>query len=286
LEDSEQRRTNCAALGIPAGFDSNYDSQTLEGEIGGNAELDAEQSTSETAGIVYTPGWFEGFTATVDYWKIELTDAISSVGAQTILDRCVDSLNGVDNEYCNLVTRNNAGEVTLIRSYALNLAGQEAEGVDFEFGYDFDALGGAFRSNLIATYLDERKEFPFQDDPTDFYQYAGTAGEATWQGTFSLNYDRGDWEGSWKTRFIDEVSLYDNRELALNPNPSSRMTYGSYAITDVTVGYNFKNGISASVGIDNLFNRELPLGTTGTGAGDAAYDNIGRFGYVTISYAM
>ncbi len=286
LEDSELRRSNCAALGIPAGFDSNYDAQTLEGETGGNRNLDAEQSTSKTVGLVYTPGWFEGFTATVDYWKIELTDAISTVGAQTILNRCVDSQNGINNEYCNLVNRNDLGEVTLIRSYALNLAGQEAEGVDFEFGYDFDALGGAFRTNIIATYLDERKEFPFQDNPEDFYQYAGTDGEATWQGTFSLNYDRGDWEASWKTRFIDEVNLYDNQALALNPNPSSRMTYASYAITDVTVGYNFKNGISASVGVDNLFNRALPLGTTGTGGGDAAYDNIGRFGYVTISYKM
>lgn len=286
LADDELRRNNCAALGVPVGFNSNYDSQTLEGETGGNRALGAEQSTSETIGLVYQPSWFEGFTATVDYWKIKLTDAIATVGAQTIVDRCVDSQTGINNEYCGLIDRNGASEITLIRSYALNLAGQEAEGVDFEFGYDFDALGGAVRTNLIATYLDERKEFPFQDDPTDFYQYAGTAGEAEWQGTFTLNYDRGDWQGSWKTRYIDEVSLYDNQELARNPNPSSRMSFASYAVTDVTVAYNFDNGVSATVGVDNLFNRALPLGTTGTGANDGAYDNIGRFGYVTLSYSM
>ena len=280
------RQANCAALGVPADFNSNYDGSSIEGQAGGNRDLQAEQSVSETIGLVYQPGWFEGFTATVDYWKIELTDAISSVGAQTILDRCADSQSGIDNTYCGLITRNDANEISLIESYSLNLAGQEASGVDFELGYDFDALGGAFRSNIIATYLDERKEFPFQENAGEFYQYAGTEGEANWQGTFSLNYDRGDWEASWKTRFIDRVSLYTNQSLALNPNPSSLMENASYAVTDVTVGYNFANGVSVSVGVDNMFNRELPLGVTGTGENDGAYDNIGRFGYVTVAYSM
>ncbi|AXR07687.1 TonB-dependent receptor domain-containing protein [Salinimonas sediminis] len=280
------RQANCAALGVPADFNSDYDDSLVDGQSGGNRNLRAEQSTSETIGLIYQPSWFKGFTATVDYWEIELTDAISQVDAQTIVDRCVDSTSGVDNEYCGLISRNAAGEISLIQSYSLNLAGQEASGVDFEFGYDFDALEGSFRTNVIATYLDERKEYPFQENTEEFYQYAGTEGEATWQGTFSLNYDRGDWQASWKTRYIDRVSLYTNQSLALNPNPSTLMDNPSYAITDVTVGYNFANGVSLSVGVDNLFNRALPLGTTGTGEFDGAYDNIGRFGYVTVAYSM
>ncbi len=287
LANADQRIANCNALGVPADFNSEYDSATLEGVNGGNIDLQAEQSISKTLGLVYTPGWFKGFTATVDYWEIELTDAITSIDGQTILDRCVDSETGIDNPYCGLIDRDSVtGEITQIRSYALNIAGQEAKGVDFELGYDFDALEGAFRTSLIATYLKDRKEFPFQDNPDLFYQYAGTAGESDWQGVFTLNYSRGDWEGSWKTRYIERASLYDNQELALNPNPSNRMELPSYAVTDVTAGYNFANGVSLTVGIDNLFNRALPTGTTGTGSNDATYDNIGRFGYVTVAYKM
>ena len=287
LANADQRIANCNALGVPADFNSEYDSATLEGVNGGNIDLQAEQSISKTLGLVYTPGWFEGFTATVDYWEIELTDAITSIDGQTILDRCVDSETGIDNPYCGLIDRDSeTGEITQIRSYALNIAGQEAKGVDFELGYDFDALEGAFRTSLIATYLKDRKEFPFQDNPDLFYQYAGTAGESDWQGVFTLNYSRGDWEASWKTRYIERASLYDNQELALNPNPSNRMELPSYAVTDVTAGYNFANGVSLTVGIDNLFNRALPTGTTGTGSTDATYDNIGRFGYVTVAYKM
>lgn len=287
LANADQRIANCNALGVPADFNSEYDSATLEGVNGGNIDLQAEQSISKTLGLVYTPGWFEGFTATVDYWEIELTDAITSIDGQTILDRCVDSETGIDNPYCGLIDRDSeTGEITQIRSYALNIAGQEAKGVDFELGYDFDALEGAFRTSLIATYLKDRKEFPFQDNPDLFYQYAGTAGESDWQGVFTLNYSRGDWEASWKTRYIERASLYDNQELALNPNPSNRMELPSYAVTDVTAGYNFANGVNLTVGIDNLFNRALPTGTTGTGSNDATYDNIGRFGYVTVAYKM
>ncbi|TKB02264.1 TonB-dependent receptor [Alteromonas portus] len=287
LANPDQRIANCAALGVPTDFNSDYDAATLEGVNGGNIDLQAEQSISKTVGFVYTPSWFEGFTATVDYWEIELTDAITNIDGQTILDRCVDSETGIDNPYCGLIDRDSeTGEITEIRSYALNIAGQEAKGVDFEFGYDFDALEGAFRTSLIATYLKDRKEFPFQDNPELFYQNAGTAGESDWQGVFTVNYSRGDWEASWKTRYIERASIYDNQDLALNPNPSDRMELPSYAVTDVTAGYNFANGVSLTVGVDNLFNRALPVGTTGTGSTDAAYDNIGRFGYVTVAYKM
>ncbi len=287
LANADQRIANCAALGIPADFNSDYDSATLEGVNGGNIDLQAESSISKTLGVVYTPSWFKGFTATVDYWEIELTDAISSIDGQTILDRCVDSESGINNVYCGLIDRDGTtGEITQIRSYALNIAGQEAKGIDFELGYDFDALEGAFRTSLIATYLKDRKEFPFQDNPEVFYQYAGTAGESDWQGVFTINYSRGDWEASWKTRYLERSSLYDNQELARNPNPSNRMELPSYTVTDVTAGYNFANGVSLTVGIDNLFNRALPTGTTGTGSIDGAYDNIGRFGYVTVAYKM
>jgi len=115
LANADQRIANCNALGVPADFNSEYDSATLEGVNGGNIDLQAEQSISKTLGLVYTPGWFEGFTATVDYWEIELTDAITSIDGQTILDRCVDSETGIDNPYCGLIDRDSeTGEIVTV----------------------------------------------------------------------------------------------------------------------------------------------------------------------------
>jgi iron complex outermembrane receptor protein len=279
------RAANCAALGVPADFESNYDNATLETLMGGNPDLQPEESKSVTAGIVYQPEWLEGFSFTADYWKIDIDDTISSIGFQTIIDRCLDSPTGINNQFCGLVTRDPAtSEITLIKGFALNIARSTNSGVDFEFGYDFDALGGRFNTSFIGTYLIEAKDYPFSAEPDNYTDYQGVLGDETWQGSISIGYTYANWAAEWNTRFINGVELYNPTQLAANPNPSNEMDYGSYFITDASLGYNFENGLGVKVGIDNLFNRQLPGTTQGTTAGAAIYDNIGRFGYVQATY--
>jgi outer membrane receptor protein involved in Fe transport len=286
LENSTTRRANCAALGVATDFNSTYDSASIEGLVSGNENLDPEESESTTIGAVYQPSFVDGLVITLDYWAIDLENAISTIDSQDILDRCVDAEGGVDNQYCNLITRQSNSEISLIQNSVLNVAGQEVTGIDFEIGYDFEALDGKFNTTLLGTYLKERKEFPFQDDLTDFYDYAGTTGEAQWQANLSINYSTDNYYGSFSTRFIDEVNLYTAHELDDNPNPSNLMTFESYLISDITVGYTMDNGLDLKLGVDNVFDRELPFGTRGTGGGSASYDNIGRFAYLTVSYKL
>lgn len=279
------RAANCAALGVPADFNSNYDSATLETLVGGNPDLQPEESKSITAGIVYQPEWLDGFSFTADYWEIDIEDTISSIAFQTILDRCVDSPTGINNQFCALITRDPAtSQITLLKGFALNIARSLNSGVDFEFGYDFDAFGGRFNTSFIGTYLIEAKDYPFQDEPDNNTDYQGVLGDETWQGSISIDYTHGAWSVDWNTRFIDGVELYDPTQLESNPNPSNEMRYGSYFITDASVGYNFENGVGLKLGVDNLFNRRLPGTSQGNGAGSAIYDNIGRFGYIQATY--
>lgn len=283
---SETRRVNCQALGIPVDFDPQATASTIEGLSGGNPDLTEEKSTSYTLGLVYQPDWLPGFSATVDYWSIEIDDAISSVSAQNILNKCVDSEAGINNQFCALIERNNQSELVLITSITQNVAALTAEGVDFELGYAFDALGGRFNTKLIGTYLDSRKTFSFQDSPEEFDQYAGTVGDARWQTNLSINYRYQAWSASWKTRFIDSVSLYRQQELAINPDPRDLMSYGSYFVTDLRLGYEFASGVQLAFGVDNVFDRGLPGVTTGTTGTTAAYNNIGRFYYTSVSYSF
>lgn len=279
------RAANCAALGVPADFNSNYDSATLETLVGGNPDLLPEESRSITAGIVYQPEWLDGFSFTADYWEIDIQDTISGIGFQTILDRCVDSPTGINNQFCALITRDPAtSQITLLKGFALNIARSLNSGVDFEFGYDFDALGGRFSTNFIGTYLIESKDYPFQDEPDNYTDYEGVLGDETWQGSISIDYTYGAWTVDWNTRFINGVELYSPTQLASNPNPSNEMRYGSYFISDAALGYKFENGIGLKLGIDNVFNRKLPGTTQGTGSGSAIYDNIGRFAYIQATY--
>jgi iron complex outermembrane receptor protein len=285
LADPTLRQANCAALGIPAGFDADYDDKTLEGLSGGNRELKAEESKSYTLGVVYQPDYIDGLSITTDYWNIEIENAISAVGAQDIIDRCVDSPSGVDNEYCGLITRDaTSHEITQIRQFSLNIASREAAGIDFDIGYIFEAFNGDVRTNLIATRLLKRKDFSFQDEPDTFEELAGTAGYAEWQANWSLGYSINSWDVNWRTRYVEGVSLYTDKELALNANPNSNMEFSDYFISDVAVTYNFDSGIKLKFGIDNLFNRDLPYGSTGTDTTSSAYDNVGRFFHTTATY--
>lgn len=285
-EGRAKRAASCAALGVPADFDSSYDSRRIELLVGGNPDLQPEKSKSYTAGFVYQPDWLTGFSVTVDYWKIDIEDTISSVLPQRILDECLDA-DSINNQYCELITRNpETAEISLIRNFQLNISRSVNSGVDLELGYDFNALNGRFRTTFIATKLIEAKQYPFQNQPLEYTDFAGVLGDADLQARLTLDYSQGAWSVGARTRYINGVELNSPTSLRTNPNPSNEMRYGSYFATDVSAGYQFDNDFALRVGIDNVFDRGLPGTTSGTGAGSAAYDNIGRFGYVRLSYSF
>ncbi|MCH1918718.1 TonB-dependent receptor [Shewanella sp. A3A] len=287
LDNSTTRRSNCAALGVPADFDNNYDAGSIEGVSGGNRELHAEKSTSYTLGAVYQPSFIDNLTLTVDYWNITIDDAISSIDAQDILDKCLDSETGINNQYCALISRNpDNHQINNIVVQSMNLAKLEASGVDFDVRYSFDLLGGELTSGLIATKLIRNREYSFQNDPSSYEDFAGTAGLPDWQSNLNLTYSRDNWEATWRTRYLQKVDLYSAQSLARDANPSNVMNYGTYVISEMAIGYKFDNGLGLKFGVDNVFDKSLPFGTIGTSASSAMYDNVGRYFYTSASFSF
>ena len=60
--------------------------QTIQFLSAGNPNLKAETGKSLTLGGVLTPRFIPGFSFSVDYFKIKVTNLISVLGAQTILN--------------------------------------------------------------------------------------------------------------------------------------------------------------------------------------------------------
>ena len=105
---SQYREANCRAdLGLGSGAYTFSDPLTARflGEAGGNEDLQAETAESKTIGVVFRPSFLPGFYATVDYWNIEIEDAIAAVSAQDIVDNCYDAPT-LNNPFCELFTRN------------------------------------------------------------------------------------------------------------------------------------------------------------------------------------
>ena len=66
-------------------FDTKLQQAVQVRQVGsGNLNLKPEKSETWTGGAVYQPGWLPGFALSVDYYKIAIAQAISSIGAATL----------------------------------------------------------------------------------------------------------------------------------------------------------------------------------------------------------
>jgi iron complex outermembrane receptor protein len=85
---SASAQARCVAEGVPVG---GYDQGNPQIRInaGGNPNLQPESTTTETLGFVYSPSWLEGFDISLDWWKIDLDNAITLPTGQFIVDECI-----------------------------------------------------------------------------------------------------------------------------------------------------------------------------------------------------
>jgi iron complex outermembrane receptor protein len=122
----------------------------------GNPNLRPEKADSTNLGVVYQPSFFKGFSVSLDYYNIDISDAITQFGAQQLLNLC---FNG-STLACSTISRTNAGGVPLINVniYPLNFATEKARGFDIETSYLLpletvnDAWAGNVGLHLRATH--------------------------------------------------------------------------------------------------------------------------------------
>jgi len=154
---SAQTRAQCLASGAPVGFVSQLSQTFLT--TGGNVGLQPETSTSKTLGVVYSPQWLAGLDMYVDWYNIEINDAIGGRGTNDILNGCFSEINPLR---CALITRDttgavngNRGEISNIDSRNQNFrGGLETEGFDFGGGYRYDMNDwGLLQLRLDNTYV-------------------------------------------------------------------------------------------------------------------------------------
>src|SRR5690606_18583826 len=101
-EGSSTRAANCAALLSGLGVDptsfTDPNSATIPGESRGNPNLAEEVADTTTFGIVLRPRFLPSFSLAVDWYDIELKDAISVASAEESAQICVDSPT-IDNDF-------------------------------------------------------------------------------------------------------------------------------------------------------------------------------------------
>ncbi|RMB01546.1 TonB-dependent receptor plug domain-containing protein [Eilatimonas milleporae] len=280
---SPDREANCRALGVPEGFDQDETRGNIPGTIGGNPNVGEEESTSFSIGMVYTPSWARGLSLTVDYWDIEITDAIDTPLLQNVLDNCVDG-STIDNQFCPLITRDPVNQqITGFELTNQNLAALEASGIDFEINYLLDTesagLGnlGTVNFRAVGTWLNENTEFPFQVDPDFFDEEHGELGTPEWAVNFNATWNIGKFSLNYELRFIDSMLIVERDELEADPDLQDIVSTGSIFYHDIALFYQMTDEVQLFGGVNNLTQVFPRFGLNGAGTDSAIFDNIGRF---------
>jgi len=247
---------------------------------GGNPTLLPEEADTLTAGFVVDPT--DSMTISVDYWKIEITDTISTIGETTILEQC-----GLYGVLCEQVTRNAGGSLWqgtqgFVEDTTVNLGENIWEGVDLAANWQFEGLGGAWTMNLIGTYMMTKETTPLPADPNSAYDCVGIIStrcfaSPEWRHTASVAYDSNEWwslEGRW--RYFGGVDYDGSTDTIAQANMSEAQNY-----FDLNAVFRFMDNSDIVVGINNIADEEPPMvgGTLTTNANTIAgfYDTLGRY---------
>lgn len=296
----EQRLANCtaelASLGLnPATFDDPLTAVSKEVIVGGNPDLLEETAETLTVGLVFMPRFATSFTATVDFFDIEIEQAIAVPQIDQIVESCYDRFSSTDNEFCGLFERTSSGAllgaIRDVRATQLNIAALQVRGTDFAVRYRLNTpwlSGGSLGFALVGTYID-LSNFVAASDAAQIDKSAGEISVPRLRGNLDTVFQAGPLTASWRLRYRGEGRV----DVQADPEQLSPDSVGSHVISDVQLRYAFgqqaateaSTGIDVYVGVNNLFDKDPPALTRAvTTAPDlnAPYDPIGRFFYAGI----
>ncbi|MDX2012012.1 MAG: TonB-dependent receptor [Myxococcaceae bacterium] len=130
------------------------DQNQLRARVGGNNMLRPETARIATAGIVVEPRWVRGLYFTADYYNLDITNTISTLGENVILSGCYPDQAGRTPQYCGLITRDPATQrITQISNLNANVGRDQVDGIDFTTGYRLGTPAGTFNVVGAVTWL-------------------------------------------------------------------------------------------------------------------------------------
>jgi outer membrane receptor protein involved in Fe transport len=276
------RAANCASDGIVQPFASFIADASQRGTLSGNANLESEVAESSTFGVILRPRFLDGFTASIDWFDIEITNAIESLTVEDLMIACYDSANFTGEPACDFFQRDAAGQVIDYQSGFVNVGLLEYTGIQSVITYDTE-LGrfGSLNLGLNHLYTDKRIETPGSGNSRDF---AGEIGEAQHRVNLNATWYRNDWTVFTQVRWIDE-SVFNNSDTEFTRDVKG---VGDWTTVDTTVVYAFRDNWDIRVTVENLFDNDAPYAApAGTGGITTYFPGIrGRYATFTVRAAF
>jgi iron complex outermembrane receptor protein len=282
----------CPSTGSPRDCNTQFTTQ-----LGGNANLEPERSTSYSAGVVWEPANWATFG--VDYWNVKVRDVIATIGEASIftdipaaeaaglLVRFAPGSAGCPPQAGGLPCPINYGVQTNI-----NLTKLETSGLDFTINVrspkaDFGALLFGF----TGTYMFEWKQQEQGGEEVDLIGTYGGGVAATvlgpgssgafprWKHNATLGWTYGNWAANLNQVYVDGYT-----------DAEGERRVSSYSVWGLNGSYlGFKN-VALTLGVKNLFDRDPPYTRQAQafqiGYDPALADPTGRFWYANVRFTF
>ena len=271
------RAANCAADGIVQPFQSIIVNASQPGTLSGNPELDSEVAESLTFGVILRPRFVDNLALSVDWFDIEIGNAIETQTATDILTACYDSSNFEAEPACGLFARDATGQVAGIETGFFNLGLVEFAGLQSSLSWT-TGLGdyGDLNLSLNHLYTDKQHETPGSGNTV---RLEGTIGRSKHRVTATAGWTYGDWTIFNQFRWLDGA-VFNNAD---DEFTRTIRGVGSWLVIDSSIRYALNDSIDFQLNIDNLLDREMPYPAAASTFGETTYFSgvMGRYATFT-----
>ena len=250
----------------------------------GNSTLVPERADTTTAGIVLQPSFFRGFSASVDYYNIQIKDAISTLGGQITIDQCFAGATAL----CALLHRDATGVLVAVDTPYLNIAKRTTSGIDIEASYH--SRLGADATLAIRALANYVHKLTIRNPGAAIIDVAGQTGGTNggvphWTANLDVNLKLGSFGIYAQERYLGPGKL-DVTLTSAQLDPAANHVNNVF-YTDLTLTQDVKlasHTMQLFLTINNLFDRAPPLapsaffvfGTSNGGTNPSLFDLIGR----------
>jgi outer membrane receptor protein involved in Fe transport len=298
----------CIGQGIPASQIGVYEATRFFPTVvteGGNLDLDPEVSDTLTVGIVVQPDFLPDFQLTLDYYSIEIDNAIQFVGAFDTVRLCF-AINIPNDPLCQAVMRDPVNfNISAVTGGPRNIAKLSTKGYDLQIIYEHDLPrwltmfddGASLSWRFLLNHSLENGAQPTPDAPfNDCAGFIGFPCDLTSFGTLPayktntrVTYDSGPLVVSLQWLWIDSMEfaffeygldLFGIPKDIINP---SILGAPSRSYFSLSFGYEINDSFEIYAGVNNLTDTQPPLLATGqvqANTDPSVYDVFGRRYYV------
>jgi iron complex outermembrane receptor protein len=273
----------CANTGVTAaqyGHIPNCPANQCAVLTGGNPVLKPESADTYSVGFTARPRFVPGFTASVDYYRIELENEVGSIPLDVAFNNCLTTGNPT---FCSLIKRNPSngtifgtvvGGGGYIVGTNVNVGAGENSGIDFQAAYKLPLADwglsriGKVALDLNGSLLLKNLTTPLPGDPT--YDCTGLFGPncgttlPKWRSTVHVNWTMpwADATLSLAWRYVGGAEYEDDSDQpTIGGSTPNKFNHTIPAVNyfDLAGIWRVNDTLGIRAGVNNVFDKDPPL---------------------------